>query len=369
MINRDKNINKGKKVFVAMSGGVDSSVVAGMMKEQGYDVVGVTMCFSITHPNSKKPSCCGVDGIGDAKRAAEILDIPHYVLDFAKDINDYIIDDFTSEYLSGRTPNPCVRCNQHLKFGTLYKKVMALGADYLATGHYAKIHFNAKRNCFEMKKAADFKKDQSYFLYSMNKEALSKVLFPLGDMTKEEVRELAREYKLNVADKPESQDICFVPESGYKEFIRNRLGDGVFKPGDFKNSQGKVVGEHKGIANYTIGQRDKLGIALGEPVYVYGIDRESNTVFVGPQACLYAKGLTASQFNPVSMDVPDKTIEVFARIRYNAPEVKGYLTHLNEGNIRIEFAEPQKSVTPGQSVVFYHDDVVLGGAVIENPIQ
>jgi len=290
-------------------------------------------------------------------------------LDFAKDINEHIIDDFTNEYLNGRTPNPCVRCNQHLKFGTLYKKVMAMGADYLATGHYAKIHYNSTRDCYEMKKAEDFKKDQSYFLYSMNKATLSKVLFPLGDMTKDEVRQLAHKYKLNVADKPESQDICFVPETGYKEFIRNRLGDNVFKPGNFKDSQGAIVGEHKGIANYTIGQRDKLGIALGKPVYVYQIDRESNTVYVGPQECLYAKGLTASQFNPVSMKASNETIEVSARIRYNAPEVKGYLTHLNEGKIRIQFAEPQKSVTPGQSVVFYHDDVVLGGAIIEKPIR
>ena len=369
MISQDKDINKNKKVFVAMSGGVDSSVVAGLMKEQGYDVVGVTMCFSITHPNSTKPSCCGVDGINDAKRAAEIIGIPHYVLDFAKDINEHIIDDFTSEYLSGRTPNPCVRCNQHLKFGTLYKKVMAMGADYLATGHYAKIHYNPIRDCFEMKKAVDHKKDQSYFLYSMNKATLSKVLFPLGDMTKDEVRDLAHNYKLNVADKAESQDICFVPETGYKEFIRNRLGDGVFKPGNFKDSQGTIVGEHKGIANYTIGQRDKLGIALGVPVYVYEIDRESNTVYVGPQECLYAKGLTATQFNPVSMNIPDETIEISARIRYNAPEVKGFLTYLDDGKIRIKFAEPQKSVTPGQSVVFYHDDVVLGGAIIEEPIR
>jgi len=352
-----------------MSGGVDSSVVAGLVKAQGYDVVGVTMCFSITHPNSKKPSCCGVDGIADAKRAAEILDIPHYVLDFAKDINDYIIDDFTSEYLNGRTPNPCVRCNQHLKFGTLYKKVMALGADYLATGHYAKIHYNSKRDCYEMKKAEDSKKDQSYFLYSIAKETLSKVLFPLGDMTKDEVRNLAHKYELNVAQKPESQDICFVPDTGYKDFIRRRLGDDVFKPGDFKNQKGEIVGEHKGIANYTIGQRDKLGIALGVPVYVYEIDKHTNTVYVGPQECLYAQGLTANQFNMVSMDFPAETMEVYARIRYNTTEVKGTLTRLAQDRIQIEFAEPQKSVTPGQSVVLYHDDVVLGGAVIEEPLR
>ena len=361
--------NKNRKVFVAMSGGVGSSVVAGLIKEQGYDVVGVTMCFSITHPDSKKPSCCGVDGINDAKRAAQILDIPHYVLDFAKDINDYIIDDFTSEYLNGRTPNPCVRCNQHLKFGTLYKQVMSLGADYLATGHYAKIEYNLKRDCYEMKKAKDSKKDQSYFLYSMDKKTLSKVLFPLGGMTKDEVRDLAHKYQLNVADKPESQDICFVPDTGYKAFIRNRLGDAVFKPGNFKNHEGEIVGEHQGIANYTIGQRDKLGIALGHPVYVYKIDKQTNTVYVGPQEYLYSQGLTANQFNPVSMDIPTETMEVNVRIRYNTPEVKGQLTYLKEDRIRIEFIEPQKSVTPGQSVVLYQDDVVLGGAVIEDKIE
>ena len=219
-----------------------------------------------------------------------------------------------------------------------------------------------------MKKAQDPQKDQSYFLYSMRKETLSKVLFPLGDMTKDQVRDLARKYQLNVADKPESQDICFVPDSGYKEFIRNRLGDAVFKPGAFKDHEGKIVGEHKGIANYTIGQRDKLGIALGVPVYVYEINKDTNTVYVGPQEYLYSRGLLADQFNPLSMKISNETIEVHVRIRYNTSEVKGFLTHLGEDRIRIDFAQPQKSVTSGQSVVLYHDDVVLGGAVINESI-
>ncbi|MCA9407606.1 MAG: tRNA 2-thiouridine(34) synthase MnmA [Candidatus Omnitrophica bacterium] len=361
--------NKTKKVFVAMSGGVDSSVVAALMKEQGHDVVGVTMCFSITHPDSKKPSCCGVDGIQDAKRAAQILNIPHYVLDFAKDINEYIIDNFTDEYLNGRTPNPCVRCNQHLKFGTLYQKVMSLGADYLATGHYAKIHFNSDKNCYEMKKAQDERKDQSYFLYSMKKETLPRVLFPLGDLTKAEVRVLAEKYKLNTADKPESQDICFVPDSGYKKFIENRVGESASTPGNFVNEKGEVVGEHKGIINYTIGQRDKLGIALGHPVYVYKIDKDTNTVFVGPREFLYAQGLHARGFNPVSREFPiNAPIEVQARIRYNSPEVDAQLIYLGNGEVTVRFKEPQKSVTPGQSVVFYQDDVVLSGAIIEKSI-
>lgn len=363
-----QNSQNKKKVFVAMSGGVDSSVVAGLMKTAGHDVVGVTMCFSITHPDSKKPSCCGVDGIQDAKRAAQILGIPHYVLDFAKDINEYIIDDFTNEYLNGRTPNPCVRCNQHLKFGTLYHKVMSMGADCLATGHYAKIEHNPMTGRFEMKKAVDQKKCQSYFLYSMKKETLPRVLFPLGGLTKQEVRDLAKKYNLNTAEKAESQDICFVPDSGYKKFIENRLGKDVFKPGQFVDEQGQVVGEHKGILNFTIGQREKLGIALGRPVYVYKIEKETNTVRVGPLEKLYARGLYANQFNLVSMPLPQETVEVSARIRYNSPETEAFLTYLGEGRIKLEFKHPQRSVTPGQSVVFYKDDVVLAGAIIDEPI-
>ena len=351
-----------------MSGGVDSSVVAGLIKEAGYKTIGVTMCFNITHPDGK-PSCCGIDGIADAKRAAEILGIPHYVFNFAKDINEYIIDDFTNEYLSGRTPNPCVRCNQHLKFGALYDKVKALGGDYLATGHYGKIEFNAATRRFELKKAADPKKDQSYFLYSMNKETLSSVLFPLGGFTKGEVRELARKYGLNTAEKPESQDICFVPSTGYKKFIEDRLGKDVMVPGPFIDETGEVVGEHRGLAHYTIGQRDKLGIALGHPVYVHKIDRASNSVHVGDLEKLYSAGLTADQANWVSMEIPKETIEVTARIRYNSPEVKAYLTAVDERSVRLAFAEPQKSVTPGQSVVFYDGDVVLGGAIIDEPLN
>ncbi len=368
MIANNTKANKDTIVFVAMSGGVDSSVVAGMVKDAGYNTVGVTMCFNITHPNNTKPSCCGVEGIGDAKRAAEILGIPHYVFNFAGDINDFIIEDFTREYLSGRTPNPCVRCNQHLKFGTLYDKVKTLGADYIATGHYGKIDFNQGDKNFELKKAVDERKDQSYFLYSMKKETLPSVLFPLGGLTKVEVRELARKYNLNTADKAESQDICFVPAEGYKKFLEDRVGKETMITGDFIDEEGKVVGQHKGIAYYTIGQRDKLGIALGHPVYVYRIDPKNNTVHVGNLERLFSKGLIASQTNWVSMEIPKETIEVMARIRYNSPEVKAYLTALDQHKVRIEFEEPQKSVTPGQSVVLYKDDIVLGGAIIDEPI-
>ena len=361
------NNNKDITVYVAMSGGVDSSVVAGLIKEAGYNTIGVTMCFNITH-NDGKASCCGIDGIADAKRAADILDIPHYVFNFAHDINAFIIDNFTDEYLNGRTPNPCVRCNQHLKLGTLYQKVKALGAEYLATGHYGQIEFNAKRNCHELKKAIDFKKDQSYFLYSMKKETLSSVMFPLGGMTKPEVRELARKFSLNTAEKPESQDICFVPASGYKKFIEDRVGPQAMAPGPFVDENGNVIGQHKGLAHYTIGQRDKLGLAMGYPVYVYKMDRTTNTVHIGNLKHLYSGGLKASGMNWVSMEIPQETIEVSARIRYNSPEVKAYLTPTDENSVRVEFKEPQKSVTPGQSVVFYDGDVVLGGAVIDEAL-
>jgi tRNA-specific 2-thiouridylase len=377
--------SNSKTVFVAMSGGVDSSVVACLMKERGYNVVGVTMCFSIAHPHDTRPSCCGVAGIEDAKRAAQILDIPHYVFDFARDIRENIIDNFTSEYLNGRTPNPCVQCNQHLKFGSLYAKVMKLGADYLATGHYAKVDYNEGGGRYELKKGLDEHKDQSYFLYSMRKETLPKVLFPLGGLTKTEVRNLARNYGLANAEKPESQDICFVPSTGYRKFLEDHLGKEAFYgeprpstslrpsrtivPGSFRDESGKAVGEHRGIAFYTIGQRDGLGIALGRPVYVYKIEKETNTVYVGDVSCLMSSGLTASQMNYVSIDPPLKDVQVKVRIRYNAPEVDASVTSLDFDQAEIRFAEPQKSVTPGQSVVVYRDDVVLAGGIIERSIQ
>ncbi|MDE2214656.1 MAG: tRNA 2-thiouridine(34) synthase MnmA [Candidatus Omnitrophica bacterium] len=359
--------NRDITVYVAMSGGVDSSVVAGLVKEAGYNTVGVTMCFNITH-NDGRASCCGVDGIADAKRAADILDIPHYVFNFAADINDYIIDNFTNEYLNGRTPNPCVRCNQHLKFGTLYQKVRHLGAEFLATGHYARIEFNGARRCHELKKAIDPKKDQSYFLYSMARETLPSVMFPLGNLTKPQVRDLARKFSLNTAEKPESQDICFVPASGYKKFIAERVGPQAMVPGPFIDETGKVIGQHKGLAHYTIGQRDQLGLAMGYPVYVYKMDRAANAVHVGNLRKLYAGGLKAGSMNWVGGEIPKRTIEVHARIRYNSPEVKAYLTPMTGGGVEVRFARPQKSVTPGQSVVFYDGDVVLGGAVIDEAL-
>lgn len=360
--------NKKKKVYVGMSGGVDSSVVAGMMQEAGYDVVGVTMCFNIRHSKSRKPSCCGADGIQDAKRAAYTLGIAHYVFNFAKEIDKHVIDNFTREYLSGRTPNPCVQCNRYLKFGALFDRVRKIGGDYLATGHYARIEYNETAQRFELKKGEDIFKDQTYFLYSIKKKILPFVLFPLGNLTKQQVRVLAHKYKLPNAEKPASQDICFVPDGGYQKFIEDRIDQKMITPGLFKDSIGNVVGHHKGIARYTIGQRDKLGIALGRPVYVYKIDKATNTVYVGDTSRLYAQSLRAGQLNFLRDDLPRNTISIKAKIRYNHPEVNARLTLCEDGHALVEFKEPQKSITPGQSVVFYEDDVVLGGGVIEEAV-
>lgn len=356
---------RGKKVFVAMSGGVDSSVAAALLKEAGCNVEGVTMCFSISHPQSRRPSCCGREGIEDARRAAQVLEIPHHVLDFAGDINDLVIEDFIREYLNGRTPNPCVRCNQHIKFGTLYKVVVGLGIDYLATGHYARLTFNPEGKRYELRKATDFKKDQSYFLYSVAAETFSRLIFPVGGMMKDAVRAVARRFGLPNAEKQESQDICFVADGGYQQFIRQRLGDAVLVPGPFVDPQGKIVGEHRGIVNYTIGQRERLGLSLGSPVYVNRIDKATNTVYVGPEEFLYSRGLVAQQVNNLRPDILRGTVEANVRIRYNAPEVRARVSVLSDKAWQVEFAEPQKAVTPGQSLVCYQGEDVLGGGIID----
>lgn len=360
-------LRKNKKVFVAMSGGVDSSVAAALLQAQGYEVVGVTMCFNTSFADGKRPSCCGVDAIQDAKAVAQTLHIPHYVLNFSQDLQKKVIDDFFQEYIQGRTPNPCVRCNQYLKFGTLLNKVKALGADYLATGHYARIERRRFHQGFALKKSIQGTKDQSYFLYQIQQKDLPSILFPLGSLTKERVRALARKYGLRNAQKKESQDICFIPDSGYQKFLKDHLGPQAFAPGPIKDAQGKVLGQHQGIAFYTIGQRDGLGVALGKPAYVYNMEAATNTLYLGPKESLYSQGLVARHLNFVSQEYPKKTIEVEVKIRYNHPQVRAHLT-CGQGVAEVYFDKPQMSVTPGQSAVFYKKDILLGGGIIEKAI-
>ncbi len=364
MIGLDLPAGHGRGVVVAMSGGVDSSVAAALLRDRGYKVLGVTMCFRISH-RGRRPSCCGAEGIADARRAAERLGIPHYVQDFAEDLSEFIIEDFVAEYRRGRTPNPCARCNRYLKFGSLLRRVGGLSDGLLATGHYARISIDPGSGERSLCRAVDRRKDQSYFLYGIPRTAIDKILFPLGGFRKEEVRGLAAAYGLDVADKAESQDVCFIPETGYRAFVGERLGPEADRPGPFLDPQGRVVGRHRGIWRYTVGQREGLGLALGSPVYVYRIDPEANAVHVGPKDLLFAETLTATDLNDLSGTISSAGVEVEAVIRYNAQPAAARVRRIDGDRVRVDFRRPQAAPAPGQSVVFYRGDRVLGGAVID----
>ncbi|MDD5019893.1 MAG: tRNA 2-thiouridine(34) synthase MnmA [Candidatus Omnitrophica bacterium] len=351
-----------KKVMVAMSGGVDSSVAALLLKEQGYDVVGVTMCFNVDAPDRRRPGCCGLDGIEDARRVARDIGMAHYVLNFARDLEEIVVLDFVSEYAGGRTPNPCVRCNQHLKFGKLLNKARALGLPHLATGHYARIEKEGRE--YRLKKGADRQKDQSYFLCLIRKTDLPRILFPLGSLTKEEVRAVARKKGLAVADKPGSQEICFIPDNDYRAFLRARFNRAYVRPGDIVNEAGKVLGVHHGIFNYTVGQREGLGISARYPLYVVRLDEKANRVVVGPQEAIYSRGLAATGPNWLCAQNYYKNRELEAKIRYNQPQVPAKILCASRTRLRVGFDDAQRAVTPGQFIVFYDHDMVLGGARI-----
>jgi len=345
-----------KKVLVAMSGGVDSSVAALLLKNEGYDVSGVTMCLGIA-VEGDSAKCCGADAIDDAKRVCDRLKIPHYVFDYAKELEDKVIAKFISEYERGRTPNPCVECNRYLKFGSLLEKATTLGFDFLATGHYAAIEKSG--NSYYLKRPKDKKKDQTYFLYSTPYEKLGNILFPLAPLTKEEVREIAKRASLPVAEKQESQDICFVTQKNYQEFISGRVQN--IKPGPIVDMQGNVLGEHRGIIFYTIGQRGGLGISHKTPLYVVSIDPGKNRIVAGEKKDLMSNGLVAKDVNLLVRNWPD---QIYAKIRYRKKEAACKVTFEND-KIRVLFAEEQEAITPGQAVVFYDDDHVLGGGVID----
>lgn len=352
---------RAKRVMAAMSGGVDSSVAAFLLKQQGYEVAGVTMCLGVKQAGSRKPSCCGAQAIDDARRVCDKLQIPHYVMDFSRDLQDKVIKRFISEYCAGRTPNPCVDCNRYLKFGALLAKALALGFDFLATGHYAKIEH--RKNRYMLKRPKDTEKDQTYFLYFINRKVLKSILFPLAGYTKQQVRGIARKACLPVFAKPQSQDICFISGGRYKEFLNSRVKH--TRPGPIVDIEGDVLGEHKGIAFYTIGQREGLGIAKGKPLYVLSIDKDKNQIVVGEKTELRAKGLVAKEVNLLVDKLPHK---VYAKIRYAHPLARCKVWHTN-GRMKVRFEQAQQAITPGQSVVLYDKDTILAGGVISEVLR
>ena len=347
--------------MVAMSGGVDSSVAALLLKEQGCEVVGVTMCLGIKEGDDEKPRCCGVEAIEDAKRVCRKLKIPHYVLNFSKELEKRIVNKFISEYLGGKTPNPCIDCNRYIKFGTLLKKTIAMGFDFLATGHYAKIEKN--ESSYVLKVPKDRAKDQTYFLYPIKNDTLQHILFPLAELAKEEVKAIARSKDLSVAEKPESQDICFVSQNDYRKFLLTRIKEPT--PGPIVNRDGEVLGEHRGIAFYTIGQREGLGISFTCPLYVTFIDVDKNQIVVGKKKDLQAREFTVGDLNLLTEELPR---EILVKIRYAHKGAKGDI-FLEKDKAKVVFAEEQEAITPGQAAVFYNNDVVLGGGVIEKVLD
>jgi tRNA-uridine 2-sulfurtransferase len=364
-------MEKNNRVVVAMSGGVDSSLCAALLKEQGYDAIGVTMRLWVSpgfeeEANDTGRGCCSLAAVDDARRVADKMEIPFYVLNFKEPFRRQVVDYFVEEYRRGRTPNPCIACNRHMKFDLLLNKALELEAWYLATGHYARVEFDGER--FRLKKALDHQKDQSYTLYNLTQKQLAHTLFPLGKLLKKEVREMAAAYDLAVADKPDSQEICFIPDDDYKRFMRDET-DVVQIPGPIKDTRGNVLGMHRGLVNYTVGQRKGLGIAVGRPVFVVSLDMETNTLIVGDDREAFARGLIADDLNYILIDKLDGEMRVTAKIRYHAKEVPATLFPMEQGRVKLYFDEPERAVTPGQSVVFYHGEDVVGGGIIQAAIH
>ena len=359
------------KVVVAMSGGVDSSVAAVLLKEAGYHVIGVTMQIwprgRQGHEAEGYEGCCGIDAAEDAKRVAYKLGIPHYVMNFRDIFSQIVIADFCEEYTLGRTPNPCIKCNQYIKFGILLEKAMQLGADFIATGHYARVETDESTGRYLLKKGIDGSKDQSYFLYPLTQDQLSHALFPIGSYSKTRVKEIARERELSVASRPESQEICFIPDNDYSQFVRTYIPQAA-RPGPILNKQGAILGEHRGIFSYTIGQRKGLGIAAPNPLYVIAIEPERNAVVVGGKEDVYRSELIASNLNWISIAALEQPTHVKAKIRYRHEEAAAEVIPGDGGRVRVIFNKPQMAITPGQAVVFYDGDTVTGGGTIERAI-
>ena len=356
-----------------MSGGVDSSLTAYLLKEAGYEVIGATM--RIRDSEKIFPSdgprdyfgCCGVADVEDAQRVAQELGIPFYVLNLKEQFEEEVIAYFCREYLSARTPNPCILCNEKVKFGALLGKARELEATFIATGHYATVEYDQARRRYLLKRGKDPKKDQSYVLFSLSQNQLAHALFPLGYSRKEDVRKKTMELGLRVHDKPESQEICFIPGVDYRPFLRRRVSCGI-EAGDIVNTQGRILGRHKGLPFYTIGQRKGLGLSARKPLYVVGFDRERNLIIVGEKQEVYGRGLIAGRVNWIAIDELRQPIKVEAKIRYAHREADATVEPSGHGTVKVEFIQPQEAITPGQAVVFYDGNVVMGGGWIERAI-
>ncbi|QEK13610.1 tRNA 2-thiouridine(34) synthase MnmA [Crassaminicella thermophila] len=361
-----------KKVVVGMSGGVDSSVAAYILQKQGYEVIGVTMQV---WPDMEEEEvervggCCGLSAVDDARRVANKLGIPFYVMNFKDIFEKKVIDYFVDEYLSGKTPNPCIACNKFMKFDELLRRAHNLGAYYVATGHYAKIVYDEKIDKYKIKKSNAVAKDQTYALYNFTQEQLKHTLMPLGEFSsKEEVRQLALELGLITASKPDSQEICFVKDNNYGKFIEDRK-PGKIAPGDFVDKNGKVLGKHKGIVYYTIGQRKGLGIALGKPMFVVDIIPEKNQVVLGENEDVFGRELLASDVNFIYLNRIEGSLRVKAQIRYNAKPADATIYIEKDNVVRVVFDDSQRAITPGQAVVFYDGDYLVGGGTITKKVR
>ncbi|SFL81609.1 tRNA 2-thiouridine(34) synthase MnmA [Pelosinus propionicus] len=358
------------RVLVAMSGGVDSSLTAALLVQQGYDVIGATMQIwdkDVPENDAENRGCCSLSAVDDARRVADKIGIPYYVLNFREMFESTVIDYFVAEYGAGKTPNPCIACNRYVKFEGLLQKALALGAEYVATGHYARIGYDDHLGRHTLSKGIDHTKDQSYALYHLNQNTLKHFLMPLGDYTKVRTRELAAEFGLSVANKPESQEICFVPDDDYKGFLADKSPDSL-RPGNIIDIHGKIVGQHQGLPLYTVGQRKGLGLATGQPLYVVKLDFDNNQIIVGSNEDVFSSELIAEDLNFIAIDHLEAPITVSAKIRYGSREGVAVVSPLPEGRVHVKFREPQRAITPGQSVVFYDGDMVIGGGIIKNSI-